>query len=222
MSSNVPDYVLTLLSSFGDITHRTMFGGRGIFCKGVFFAYYINETLYLRAGRDGGAQFKLMGLQCYRAANKNGLSKTRLYPVPQAWLWEPSKLFLDEVKKSLEEATRSQSDRYRHKKNPQRVRDLANMTLTKERMLKTVGILSVSELISSGPALSFVLLSQSYSNLSYRLLYELEGAINNNYWSVVSVERRKELVSELEVLNSIAAKGDVRQAQTEAYQAAHN
>ncbi|EJM7853724.1 TfoX/Sxy family DNA transformation protein [Vibrio parahaemolyticus] len=96
------------------------------------------------------------------------------------------------------------------------------MTLTKERMLKTVGILSVSELISSGPALSFVLLSQSYSNLSYRLLYELEGAINNNYWSVVSVERRKELVSELEVLNSIAAKGDVRQAQTEAYQAAHN
>ncbi|EIR4243970.1 TfoX/Sxy family protein [Vibrio parahaemolyticus] len=131
-------------------------------------------------------------------------------------------MFLDEVKKSLEEATRSQSDRYRHKKNPQRVRDLANMTLTKERMLKTVGILSVSELISSGPALSFVLLSQRYSNLSYRLLYELEGAINNNYWSVVSVERRKELVSELEVLNSIAAKGDVRQAQTEAYQAAHN
>lgn len=203
MASQIPEYILRLLSSLGPITHRTMFGGRGLFCKGVFFAYYINETLYLRAGRDCGAQFKLMGCQSYKAPNKNGLSTTRLYPVPQYWLWEPSTLFFEEVHKSVSEATRNQSTAYRLLEKPQRVKELANMTLAKERMLKNAGILSVSELITSGSAMSFVLLSRHYSNLTPRILYELEGAITSKHWSIVGLQRRKELISEVEALSTL-------------------
>jgi DNA transformation protein and related proteins len=45
------EFVRDLLSGFGPVTIRNMFGGAGIYADGVMFAILVDDTLYLNADR---------------------------------------------------------------------------------------------------------------------------------------------------------------------------
>jgi DNA transformation protein len=81
---------------------------------------------------------------------------------------------------------------------PTRLKDLPNLRLGTERMLKKAGISSVSELKSMGSVEAFKAVKASQNDeLSIELLWALEGALNGTHWSVISQERRNELMSSL-------------------------
>ena len=54
-------YVRELLDPLGNISLRSMFGGHGVYCDGLFFAIVIDGRLYLKVDDETRARFKAVG-----------------------------------------------------------------------------------------------------------------------------------------------------------------
>jgi len=54
-------YVLEQLGRALPVTHRSMFGGVGIYGEGVFFALIADDALYLKVGDSNRAEFEAAG-----------------------------------------------------------------------------------------------------------------------------------------------------------------
>lgn len=50
-------FVLAQLEEVGDVTARSMFGGVGLYHRGVFFALIARDTLYLKVGDANRADY---------------------------------------------------------------------------------------------------------------------------------------------------------------------
>lgn len=55
------EFVRDLLSGFGPVTIRNMFGGAGISADGVMFAILVDDTLYLKADQASSSAFAAEG-----------------------------------------------------------------------------------------------------------------------------------------------------------------
>jgi DNA transformation protein and related proteins len=53
------DFVLAQLDAFGDVTSRSMFGGIGLYHRGVFFAIVAADVLYFRVDDGNRRDFEL-------------------------------------------------------------------------------------------------------------------------------------------------------------------
>lgn len=51
VSQEYLDYVLDLLSIVGPVTARRMFGGAGLYLKGLFFALVADDALYFTVSK---------------------------------------------------------------------------------------------------------------------------------------------------------------------------
>ncbi len=81
---------------------------------------------------------------------------------------------------------------------PSRIKDLPNLRLGTERMLKKAGITTVSELKEVGAVNAFKAMQDTQeTKLNLELLWALEGALNGTHWSVVTQERRDQLMKSL-------------------------
>ncbi|MBI1895325.1 MAG: TfoX/Sxy family protein [Acidobacteria bacterium] len=61
------DFVLEQLAPLGRITSRSMFGGEGLYCDGLFFALlWKGEVLYLKVDSRTRANFEARGLKPFR------------------------------------------------------------------------------------------------------------------------------------------------------------
>ncbi len=79
---------------------------------------------------------------------------------------------------------------------PNRLKDLPNLRLATERMLKKAGIESVYDLQEQGSVEAFKAIQRTHSNtVGLELLWALEGAINGTHWSVIPQNKREELAS---------------------------
>jgi len=59
-------FVLEQLSAAGAVTARTMFGGVGLYCQGLFFALIDDDTLYLKVDEATRPEFERLGSQPFR------------------------------------------------------------------------------------------------------------------------------------------------------------
>lgn len=86
-------FVQDLLSEFGPVSIRNMFGGAGIYADGVMFAILIDDTLYLKANalsaRDFAAEGK--GPFTYRAKGRAPVAMS-YWEVPERLLDDPEEL----------------------------------------------------------------------------------------------------------------------------------
>ena len=60
-NSEFVDYIIDLLSAYGTIRARRMFGGYGIYCNKIIFAIIINDELYFKAVGDLAKEYKNAG-----------------------------------------------------------------------------------------------------------------------------------------------------------------
>ncbi len=58
MTSNYVSYILDLLSPFGDITSRAMFGGYGIYKDKVIVGIIVNDELYFKVDKTNQVQYE--------------------------------------------------------------------------------------------------------------------------------------------------------------------
>ncbi len=62
-ASNVfMDHAAELFAPLGPIAVRRMFGGAGVFCRGIMFALIVDDTLYLKADAETKGDFEARGV----------------------------------------------------------------------------------------------------------------------------------------------------------------
>jgi DNA transformation protein len=186
---------LELFEKFGRVKSRSMFGGFGVFVDDIMFALVVNDALHIRSCDSINKQFTEEGYQPYVYKKRGFPVVTKYFSLPET-LWENTDDILQIAELALE-AARSEKATMAEEK-PTRLKDLPNLRLGTERMLKKAGISSVSELKSMGSVEAFKAVKASQNDeLSIELLWALEGALNGTHWSVISQERRNELMSSL-------------------------
>lgn len=186
---------MKLFEQLGAIKSRSMFGGFGIFANDTMFALVVHDQLHIRADKDSTKQFQEQGYQPYVYKKRGFPVVTKYFALPEN-CWDTPDQILKTATASLEFAQQEKSQQSSAK--PTRLKDLPNLRLATERMLKKAGIASVEELHSQGSLSAFQAIRQTHSSsVSVELLWALEGAINGTHWSVVPQDRRNELISDL-------------------------
>ncbi|GLR76012.1 TfoX/Sxy family DNA transformation protein [Aliivibrio sifiae] len=186
---------LRLLSSLGKITSRSMFGGFGIFIDSTMFALVVQDKLHLRASDETINLFKEQGFEPY-VYKKRGFPVVTKYFAISAECWEEPDSILIQAVIALDVAKKDKKKQ--QTAGPSRIKDLPNLRLATERMLKKAGINTVEELRTTGAVNAYKAIQQTHSSsVSDELLWSLEGAIKGTHWSVVSAETRSELRKQL-------------------------
>ncbi len=55
-------FVVDQLDGLGDLLPRSMFGGVGLYCDGVFFGIIADDTLYLKVNADNRPDYEQAGI----------------------------------------------------------------------------------------------------------------------------------------------------------------
>ncbi|NOH79443.1 TfoX/Sxy family DNA transformation protein [Vibrio sp. RE86] len=186
---------MRLFERLGLIKSRSMFGGFGIFADDTMFALVVNDKLHLRADAELAKQFKNNGLEPYVYKKRGFPVVTKYFALHSDWSEDTSKTI--ELATTALAAANSEKNK-QAKAKPNRLKDLPNLRLATERMLKKAGIDSVENLEETGAVNAFKAIQSSHSaDVSVELLWALEGAINGTHWSVIPHSRREELLTQL-------------------------
>lgn len=59
-------FVLDQLEELGDVTSRSMFGGAGLYCRGLFFGIIANDTLYLKTDEKNRPDYERAGMKPFK------------------------------------------------------------------------------------------------------------------------------------------------------------
>ncbi|MDN3609593.1 TfoX/Sxy family DNA transformation protein [Vibrio ostreicida] len=187
---------MRLFDPLGRIKSRSMFGGFGIFSDDTMFALVVNDKLHIRADNALASQFKSEGLEPYIYKKRGFPVVTKYFALTDDIASCPARAF-EIAQNALAIAKQEKTSQAQNK--PNRLKDLPNLRLATERMLKKAGIGSVEHLEQAGSVEAFKAIKATHSSdVSLELLWALEGALNGKHWSVVSTQRREELASKLE------------------------
>lgn len=90
-------FVLDQLDELGDVAPKAMFGGVGLYCRGVFFGIMARDVLYLKVDDRNRADYERAGMRPFKP-----------YPGPQSGTMEYYAVPLDvlESARDLEEWAR--------------------------------------------------------------------------------------------------------------------
>jgi DNA transformation protein and related proteins len=65
VSASFRSFVLDQLEDLGDVTARSMFGGVGLYHRGVFFGIIAHDTLYLKVGDANRADYERAKMKAF-------------------------------------------------------------------------------------------------------------------------------------------------------------
>jgi DNA transformation protein and related proteins len=74
-------FVLDQLTELGDVTARSMFGGIGLYCRGLFFGIVAGDVLYLKVDDTTRQDYERQGLKPFTPYPDRPGSK-KYYEVP--------------------------------------------------------------------------------------------------------------------------------------------
>ncbi len=180
------------IEQFGQFQKRSMFGGIGLFNEGAMYALITNDTIFIRGG--GSLDKKLVGLKCekYKHVKKQTTAIVNYYDITDLF---------DSLHEELESIVRTsinfskQQRAFQKSKDSRRLRDLPNMQLTLERMVKKAGVEDVSTFMQLGPVDVFKLVKQTYGGeVDIRLLWKFAGASNGCHWKLIHEKQKDELL----------------------------
>jgi DNA transformation protein len=73
------DFLVEHLGAFGPVSIRRMFGGGGIYHKGLMFGLVADDTVYLKVDAQTRPRFEAEGLEPFVYSSGNGKSVTMGY-----------------------------------------------------------------------------------------------------------------------------------------------
>jgi DNA transformation protein and related proteins len=80
--SEYVEYLREIFEQLGPITVRRMFGGYGIYHRGVMFALVADETLYFKADAENVNHFEEAGLGPFEYSKQGKIVKLSYYMAP--------------------------------------------------------------------------------------------------------------------------------------------
>ncbi len=176
------------LAELGNIACRSQFGGYSLSVEEVVFALVSEGELYLRACeqvRPYITERKMVPL----SFNKRGLPVELEYYRVDEPLWNEYEQLLALSKICLEGARQQQ---LRQKQN-RRLKDLPNLTIRLEMLLRRIGICTIAMLKEQGARRTWLKLWECNKNLSINVLFALEGAILERHHEVLPETVKAEL-----------------------------
>lgn len=124
---------MKLFEPLGKIKSRSMFGGFGLFADDTMFALVVNDQLHIRADKDTTKQFEQQGFRPYVYKKRGFPVVTKYFALPEG-LWQDQEKILQLATTSLGFAKEEKAEQSSAK--PTRLKDLPNLRLATERMLK--------------------------------------------------------------------------------------
>lgn len=98
-------FVLDQLEQLGDVLPRSMFGGVGLYCRGVFFGIIARDVLYLKTDDGNRADYERAGMAPFKPyADRPGTMQ--YYAVPVSVLKNAREL-VDWARKAVAAAMRA-------------------------------------------------------------------------------------------------------------------
>lgn len=180
------------VEQFGTYQKRSMFGGVGLFKDEAMFALISNDSIFIRGGSE--LDKKLIGLGCekYRHVKKQTTATVNYYDITQLFITshvEVESLIDASIAYSVKQRNFQKSSASR------RLRDLPNMQLTLERMVKKAGIDDVAAFMDLGASGVFSKVKKAYGNdVDLKLLWKFAGAIDGIHWKLIQEPRKRELL----------------------------
>jgi DNA transformation protein len=80
--SEYVEYLKEVFEEFGTVTIRKMFGGYGIYYKGLMFALVSDDMLYLKADGENSEYFRKAGLGQFEYDKNGRVVKMSYYQAP--------------------------------------------------------------------------------------------------------------------------------------------
>ena len=82
--------IVDRLAVLGEVTSRTMFGGHGLYWRGVIFGLLFRDRLYLKVDERSRSDFEARGMGMFRPNERQSLKS--YYEVPPEVLTDPEAL----------------------------------------------------------------------------------------------------------------------------------
>ncbi len=116
VSASYSDYIKDLLSPFGQIAIRKMFGGGGVYCDDLFFAIIGDDDLWLKVDDVTRAQFEAQGLEPFVFEMKDGRTGTMSYYGAPEEIYDDHDALKEWVTLALDAASRAAKAKPKKKK----------------------------------------------------------------------------------------------------------
>lgn len=176
------------LAPLGDVQSRTQFGGYCLAVEKTVFAVVAEGEMYLRACEQVQPYIVERKMQPL-SLNKRGVPVELNYYRVDGALWSDDEQLLALSHLCLQGARRQQQERQRNR----RLKDLPNLGIRMEMLLRQVGITTVDMLIQKGAKRSWLLIRSCNQNLGLPVLFALHGAIVGRHHAALPPEVKEEL-----------------------------
>ncbi|WP_117235396.1 TfoX/Sxy family DNA transformation protein [Vibrio maerlii] len=188
---------LEYVKKFGDYQKRSMFGGTGLFMQDAMYALLADNQVHVRGGGDLNVLFASLGCKKYQHVKKQTIATVNYYNISHLFSDRHEKL--DHIiERSIEVAIKRRD--YKRSSTNRRLRDLPNMQLTLERMVKKSGVKDVSTFMKLGAPVVFNRVRQTYGNdVDLKLLWKFAGAIEGVHWELIEEPKKQNLLSSCNV-----------------------
>ncbi|MFL7014559.1 TfoX/Sxy family DNA transformation protein [Vibrio cyclitrophicus] len=183
---------INYMNQFGKHQKRSMFGGMGLFQNDAMFALLSEGCLFIRGGKS--LDKKLTDLDCekYRHVKKQTTATVNYYDITDLFTCEPPDLD-SIIRTSIDNSIQQRS--FKKSSASRRLRDLPNMQLTLERMVKKAGVDDVSMFMQLGAPEVFNKVRKAYGNdVDLKLLWKFAGAIDGIHWKLLQEPRKQQLL----------------------------
>jgi DNA transformation protein len=85
-------YVVELMQSIGPVRAKAMFGGHGVFLKGLMFGLIADSALYLKVDKETKSEYIARGLEMFTYYKKGKEFRMSYYQVPEEALEESEEM----------------------------------------------------------------------------------------------------------------------------------
>ncbi|NOH31693.1 TfoX/Sxy family DNA transformation protein [Vibrio mediterranei] len=184
----------------GAIKTHPMFSGVGYFLDDAMFGIDFDGVFYVKANGVLIKQYKKEGWRPYVYRKPNEVV-TNYYEIPEEYLSNQEYLgsLLESV---ISEAKHDLQLRLERKACQTKLRELPNMRLSTEVLLKQIDIVTVEEFREVGAAQVYVWIRDRLKlDVSERLLFRLEGALVKQHWMCLGKAKEQLLREQVLILS---------------------
>lgn len=193
---SIKEDLFNYLREFGKYEKRSMFGGTGVFIQGAMYAILTDELIYLRGGATLDDRLASLACKKFKHIKRSTTAIVNYYDITRIYHQDRA-LCDDIIRESIRLSAQEKAEKSSAKSK--RLRDLPNMRLTLERMVKKAGIPDVSSFISLGAAEVYRKVRHSHGkDVDLKLLWMFAGAIEGCHWTLLEEERKQHLLQSLE------------------------
>lgn len=188
---------IKFVQDFCPAQKRSMFGGLGLFSNNAMFALVTDGCIYIRGGGSLDEKFESLSCKRYRHKKKQTTATVNYFDVSELYAKQHKELN-QLLRDSIEHAVKEKE--FQKSTDNRRLRDLPNMQLTLERMVKKAGIHDVSMFLEMEPTDIYQRVQEAYGkDVDIKLLWKFAGAIEGVHWTLIQEPAKQELLSNCEI-----------------------